>query len=281
MGGWRPGRLKGSGWLVRYSQPLNPPCFGSELIMARILKPTKVLHSRRAISNLVVTLIIIGVGAGMAFAALGGIQDNLGSLTGSNRVVITDVSAFTSGDRMVVTGNMQNLGSQPLTSITIDEITAGDMVITQRTVIEDGVIDDGHGDLLLSGKEGDGSDIEFTTAVQAETVPSGITSGNNVYVSSITAAPNTYYFAQNSQGSATITLTGFSTDDDADLEPLAAGSSKSFRVVVTGISSGTNPDVLDVLRTVPASTDLFITVTGTDGQTTTTFDPRSTRVTAR
>lgn len=205
----------------------------------------------------------------------------------SNRVVITDVSAFTSGDRMVVTGNMQNLGSQPLTSVTIDETTAGALIITQRTVIEDGVIEDGHGDLLLTGVDYDGDTLDFSAtaaeAVAATTVAPAA-GEKSVFLASVTVADDTYYFTDSTSniGSATITLTGFSTTEaGADWEALAAGSSKSFRVVITGVSSGDNTDVLDVLRSVPASTDLFITVTGTDGQTTTISDPRSTRVTAR
>ncbi len=79
---------------------------------------------------------------------------------------------------------------------------------------------------------------------------------------------------------ATVLVTGFSTDED-DLVSLTAGSSKSFRIVVTGISTGGHADVLDILRTVPASSELYITVTGTDGSTSTISDPRSTRVTQR
>ena len=127
--------------------------------MADIRHTTQGHLERRAISGLVVMLILVGVGAGMTFAALGGVQDNIGSMAGTNRIVIDDINAYTAGDRMVISGNLKNIGSQPVESITIDEITAGDLVITQSGAISDGEIDDGHGTLDLAGLDDDGNAI--------------------------------------------------------------------------------------------------------------------------
>ena len=261
--------------------------------MTTIRKQTSTHLNRRALSNLVVTLIIIGVGATMAYAALGGVQDNLGSLTGSSKVVISSINAYTSGDRLVISGNIQNIGNQPLTSVVIDEITAGSLIITQSGAIADGQIAAGHGALTLEGLEHNGTTFGPITRDLDQAV-AAITAGANTLGWAMVAVagtpatdtvtePNTIQYRLNptaAVGGATVDMTGISIDEN-DLEPLAAGASKSFRIVVTGISSGINPDVLDVLRTVPASTDLFMTVTGTDGQTSTISDPRSTRVTAR
>ena len=80
--------------------------------MRTLQTKTRELPRRRAVSGIVIMLIIVGVGAGMAFAALSGIQDNLGGLTGSNHIQITRISAYTDGDRLVISGDVKNLGSQ-------------------------------------------------------------------------------------------------------------------------------------------------------------------------
>ena len=82
------------------------------------------LPTRSGLSGLVIALILVGIGAGATFAVMGGVLDNLDSMAATNRVVIESVTAYTNGDRMVITGNVKNLGSQPIESITIDEITA-------------------------------------------------------------------------------------------------------------------------------------------------------------
>lgn len=81
-------------------------------------------------------------------------------------------------------------------------------------------------------------------------------------------------------GVVNIVFSGLSTNENT-LETLAAGSSTAFRIVITGFSANADVGVLDVLRTVPASTSLFVTISATDGQTTTISDPRNVRVTAR
>ncbi len=250
-------------------------------------------HLRRpAISGLIVTLILIGIGASMTFAAMGGVFDNIGSLTGTDRLVIETVSAYTNDNRLVISGNIKNLGSGIMESVTIDEITVGDLVIAQLANIEDGAIAAGHGTLTLSGLEGDGTDfsptaLDLDSAVAAPTATTNDLDWTAVAVAGTPATdtatePNTdtYHFLVGTVGGATISITGLSIDENS-LVTLTAGSSKSFRIVVTGISSGSNPDVLDILRTVPASSELYITVTGTDGSTSTISDPRSTRVTQR
>lgn len=254
-------------------------------------------HLRRpAISGLIVTLILIGIGASMTFAAMGGVFDNIGSLTGSDRLVIETVSAYTDDNRLVVSGNIKNLGSGIMESVTIDEITVGDLVITQLANTEDGQIADGHGTLTLSGLDDNGDPITGTddsgsiTTVAGSTALTTITGGVvrladtsavkgfNIRdgITTDVGAPG----APTILTSATVVITGLSTDEN-DLVSLTAGSSKSFRIVVTGISIGGSAGVLDILRTVPASSELYITVTGTDGSTSTISDPRSTRVTQR
>ena len=68
---------------------------------------------------------------------------------------------------------------------------------------------------------------------------------------------------------AMVDVIGLSTDE-GNLESLPAGASKSFRITITGVSAGSSLGaVLDILRTVPAGSELFITMAGTDGQTST------------
>ena len=250
------------------------------------IRSQKTQQLRRSGLHSLVTLgLLVAVAVGATFAVTSGILDNLDSMSGSNRIAIVSVNAYTDGDRMVISGNLQNLGSQPLTSVIIDEITAGDLVITQLANIEDGQIAAGHGTLTLSGLDDVGGTISGTDDSDATGTAGAITGG----LTGLTITDTTGGFnivdgsadaATAGTVSATVTVTGLSNDENV-LEPLAAGSSKSFRIVVTGISSGGSADVLDILRTVPASSELFITVAGTDGQTSTISDPRSVRVQAR
>ena len=247
---------------------------------------------RSGLQQLVTLGLLVAVAIGATFAITSGILDNADSMSGTNRIAIVSVNAYTDGNRMVISGNLQNLGSQPLTSVTIDEITAGDLVITQLANIEDGQIAAGHGTLSLAGLEGDGTAfsppaLDLDSAVAAPAAATADLDWTAVAVAGTPAtdtitSPNTdtYHFLVGTVGGATVSVAGLSNDEN-DLEALAAGSSKAFRIVITGLSSGTNPDVLDILRTVPASSELFITVAGTDGQTSTISDPRSVRVQAR
>lgn len=239
-------------------------------------------HQRRALHGLVIVGVLVAVAVAMTFALTGGIQDNLDSMTGTNRIAITDINAYTAGDRLVVTGNLQNLGSQPLDSVTIDEITAGDLVITQVLDIEDGNFAGDHGDLTLSGNNGLGA--MFDGVEDAYGAGAGIGAGGtppNTYPA--ITADEAFWGASATPTASTpwwrVDLTGLSLDE-GNLEGLAAGSSKSFRIVVTGSNTQGNL-ALDVGATVPASTSLFMTVAATDGQTSTISDPRSVRVTAR
>ena len=256
------------------------------------IRSQKTQQLRRSGLHSLVTLgLLVAIAVGATFAVTSGILDNLDSMSGSNRIAIVSVNAYTDGDRMVISGNLQNLGSQPLTSVIIDEITAGDLVITQNPAISDGNVVDAHGALTLSGLDDAGDlvgpnihDRSFTATVTAPgtgDAPAGCGAGETptddeffILTADVTAASAT------GTCTALVTISGLSTDSD-ELEPLAAGSSKSFRIVIAGDSTGTNTDVLDILRTVPASSELFITVAGTDGQTSTISDPRSVRVQAR
>ncbi len=236
---------------------------------------TETVHARPAISGLVVTLILVGVGAGMTFAALGGIQDNLGGLAGTNKVVIESVNAYVAGDRMVITGNLKNIGSVPLTSVTIDEITAGALVITQDGTIEDGELGTSHGNMELTGLANDGS-------ASKTVLTSGSCTGGTGYVT----GSGDFNFAATNAGTdctASVHVTGLSTSKD-NSEALQPGTSKSFRITIHGdsqvASSPTGPyeATLDPKKTVPASTKITITIAGTDGKTSTISDARSTNV---
>ena len=231
---------------------------------------------RSGLQQLVTLGLLVAVAIGATFAITSGILDNADSMSGTNRIAIVSVNAYTDGDRMVVSGNIQNLGSQPLTSVTIDEITAGDLVITQLANIEDGQIAAGHGDMSLAGLDDGGAAITFAD-VESDLTPAA---GTTESVWTGPGSDDRFEFGTATHGAATVSVTGFSTDDD-ELESLSAGSSKSFRIVITGISAGGSADILDILRTVPASSELFITVAGTDGSTSTISDPRSVRVQAR
>lgn len=232
--------------------------------------------------------ILVAVAGAMAFALTGGIQDNLDTMTGSNRIAITTVNAYTAGDRLVITGNLQNIGSQPLDSVTIDEITAGDLVITQDLIINDGAIATGHGTMSLSGKGGDTAgtaispitvDVDTAVAVVGTLATGKVNHGDAIAANS---NGDKFVFSGDGTGaSAVVDVDGLSTDE-GNLEGIAAGASKSFRIVVTGVSAGSSlATVLDIGATVPASTQLFMTVSATDGQTSTISDPRNVRVTAR
>ena len=170
---------------------------------------------------------------------------------------------------------MKNLGSQPIASVVIDEITVGGMIITQRTSTDDGLITSPHGQLTLTGLEHDG-DSNTSTLTQrggAGVACANVGTFDNAFLPSTGSGPTCM---------AAIQLTGFSHNDvAADQVRIGAGESQSFRIVITGLSTGTNDFIVDILRTVPASTELFISVTGTDGSTTTISEPRTTRVTQR
>ena len=234
--------------------------------------------ARRGLSGLVIALILVGIGAGATFAVMGGVLDNLDSMASTNRVVIESVTAYTDSDRMVIVGNIKNLGSQPIESVTVDEITAGDLILTQSAHTADGVIDVPHGDLTLSGLDDLGDQVSAGPNGSNSTTPADPTSGLKWTTDGIDGYD--YYFETGNSGMAAVKFTGLSTDED-ELVSLPAGSTQSFRITILGKSAGGSADVLDILRTVPASTSLFITISGTDGQTSTISDPRTVRVTDR
>lgn len=167
----------------------------------------------------------------------------------------------------------------------IDEISVGSLTIQQSAATEDGEIADGHGTILLLEGIDDNGDVTSDSDIDSDTVPTGVTAGNegawpDISIA-ITASDDKFYVNDGTIGMAVVTITGLSGDEGA-LVGISAGSSQSFRVVIEGRSqAGSGADILDILRSVPASTELFVTLTGTDGQTTTISDPRSTRVTQR
>ena len=160
------------------------------------------------------------------------------------------------------------------------------MIITQSGFTEDGGIDNPHGTLTLAGLDDDGNSISGTDDSNDVGTAGTISSGVKGLTNSVTDVKgfNIVNGSTNSGSggtvSATVVVTGLSKHEN-DLIALPAGSTQSFRIVITGISAGGSASVLDILRTVPASTSLFITIAGTDGQTSTISDPRTVRVTAR
>lgn len=246
-------------------------------------------RTRRALHGLVITLIMIGIGAGATYAIFGGVIDNLGAMTDSNRVIIESVNAYTNNDRMVITGNIKNLGSTAMTSVVIDEIAVGDLVVTQSAAISDGTIAAGHGSITLAGLGGDAAatpigattvDVDTAVAAAGGTITTGkVDHGAAIIVDSNGAK---FVFGGAAGGAnAMVDVIGLSTDE-GNLESLPAGASKSFRITITGVSAGSSlGSVLDILRTVPAGSELFITMAGTDGQTSTISDVRTAKVKAR
>ena len=251
--------------------------------METITTQTRKLPTRRAISGLVVALILIGVGSTMTIAAMSGVQDNLGAMTGSNRIAITSVNAYTDGDRLVISGDVKNLGSQALSSIIVDEISAGSLLITQSPFTEDGIIPDGHGDMDISGVTDTGVATETGTVDYGDAVVAATTTGTVTWAAATAGNADRFYFNDGSTaatGVATVELIGLSVDE-SNLVGLAAGESNRFRIIVTGISAGGHADVLDILRSVPSGTELYITLFGTDGQSSTASDPRTATVRQR
>ena len=228
-------------------------------------------------------IIIVGITIGVTFTVVGDITDSFDTMTSSNRLAIETVNAYTDNNRMVISGNIKNLGSQPISSVVIDEIRAGDLIIIQNPATSDGQIVDGHGDMTIEGVTDTGDTLDVTTVDYGDAVVVATTTGTLTWSASSAGTDNTFRFNDQTTaatGVATVRMTGFSTDESS-LTGISAGVSQAFRIVITGISAGGHADVLDILRTVPASTELFITLTGTDGQTTTISEPRTTRVTQR
>ena len=172
-------------------------------------------------------------------------------------IIVETVSAYTDDNRLVISSNIKNLGSGIMESVTIDEITVGDMVITQLANTEDGAIANGHGTLTLSGRDGAGNSVTGVDDASDNGGTANTAVSNGVAVNTATNVFNIFDGATAADGAdpatvtATVLVTGLSTDE-SDLASLTAGISKSFRIVVTGISTGGFADVLDILRTVPA-----------------------------
>ena len=243
---------------------------------------------RTGLSGVVYLIIIVGITIGVTFTVVGDITDSFDTMTSSNRLAIETVNAYTDGDRMVITGNIKNLGSQPISSVLIDEISVGRMTITQDAHTDDGQIEGPHGSMTFSGIAGDGTTTVPTGAAATVDVDADVTgAGGSVTQVNHGAAfttddGNKFVFGGTATGAIVVVdVTGLTTDE-GNQAAIGAGQSKSFRIVITGVSAGNSgAATLDILETVPASAELFITVTGTDGSTTTISEPRTTRVTQR
>lgn len=257
--------------------------------MTTISRTATLLPQRQGVSYLIAMMIAVVATGGIAYAIFGDLEGTFGTMTGADRIEIIDLNAYTRGDTLVITGNIKNIGNSGMDSIVIDEISVGGLVLTQTAQINDGVVAAGHGTLSMSGIGGDTagtaialSAVDVDTAVAA--AGATITVGKVNHGAAITANSNgaKFVFGGAAGGAnAVIDISGLSTDE-GNLAPLPSGASQSFRITVTGVSiSSSDAAVLDILATVPASSDLFASFTGTDGTTTTISDPRSTTVTRR
>ena len=254
--------------------------------MTTISRTTTLLPQRQGVSYLIAMMIAVVATGGIAYAIFGDLEGTFGTMTGADRIEIIDLNAYTRGDSLVITGNIKNIGNSGMDSVVIDEISVGDLVLTQTAQIDDGAIADGHGTLTLSGLDDAGGAVSGTDDADATGGTAGSITGG---LTGLTTTDNGNLFnivdSSSDAGAggtvtATVVVTGLSTDE-GNLASLASGASQSFRITVTGISSPGAADVLDVLESVPASSDLFASFTGTDGTTTTISDPRSTTVTRR
>ena len=164
----------------------------------------------------------------------------------------------------------------------IDEISAGELLISQNPYTEDGQIVDNHGDMTISGLTDTGHALDVHTVDYDDAI--GATTTGTLEWNAVNASTvDRFHFNDTTTaatGVATVQITGLSTDEDG-LVSLTAGESNMFRIVVTGISAGGHTDVLDILRSVPSGSSLFITLVATDGQSATVSDPRTTQIKAR
>ena len=251
------------------------------------------LPQRQGVSYLIAMMIAVVATGGIAYAIFGDLEGTFGTMTGADRIEIIDLNAYTRGDSLVITGNIKNIGNSGMDSVVIDEISVGDLVLTQTAQIDDGAIADGHGTLTIEYL--DNNENSYAATDDRDDVESNATAGTGTAISlgvnqntpAGTVDPLGYQFqtatgtpAAVATGVARVTLTGLSTNEDT-LSPLASGASQSFRITITGVSANGAAGVLDILESVPASSDLFASFTGTDGTTTTISDPRSTTVTRR
>lgn len=124
-----------------------------------------------------------------------GIHRCMDSPTSLDRLTVQNLMAYTDGDRVVVAGDIHNIGSTELTSLTLDRLAIHDLVITQ---------DDTTGDMALYHN---GTDYEISSAA---------------------AGTTTFHFGETFD----IDLTGLTVHDTIQhgLYPM---TSNPFRVVIT------------------------------------------------
>ena len=121
---------------------------------------------------------------------------------------VVQKAAYYTGDRLVLTANMLNVGGADIISVTLEELKIGSIILTQNsTLAGDGPVDD-YGLLTLSGMTGNGpctSTLEPGSTVDA----SGECAG------------------------ATVTIVGLSMSPD-DLYGVESGATTPFRIVIGG-----------------------------------------------
>lgn len=240
------------------------------------------LPRRHGVSYLVAMMIAVVATGGISYAIFGDLEGTIGTMTGADRITILDLNAYKRGDSLVITGNIKNTGTSSLDSITIDEISVGDLVVTQTVVVDDGRIADGTGDVTVSGLDGSAARSRVESVVANHDTPALTGTPSGACSSAAHPASGFHLMASGGSGTvcmAAVTLTGLSIDEDS-LAHLPAGGQARFRIVVTGVSDG-GAGVLDVAESVPTNKKLFASFSATDGRTTTISDPVTTRVVRR
>lgn len=219
---------------------------------------TQALPRRRALHGLFITILLVGIGVAMTLNATGFLGDSIFDIAGSNAIAITKVSAYVDGNKLVITGDMKNIGTTAFQSVLIDEITVHDLTITQDPGLQTGGgFTNAHGDMDVRGKRNSG------------TIHEG--NGNSTGGAVFDVKVGTDDFAK------VDLIRGISTAED-NVISLSPGQSQNFRITIDGVS-GSNS--LSIPHSVLSGSKLFITVIGTDGQASTVSDPRETQVRQR
>ena len=209
---------------------------------------------------------------------------------GSAHLNITQFGAFMSGERLIILGSMHNAGDRPLDSVVIGEITAGNLAIYQSAATAGGMIVNPHGTLALTGLGGNattphmvsGSDDAADDCGEAPAaIPGGVDASARANAFNIHNTIHHPLLADAATVSTVVYVGGFSTDEDG-LEPLAAGESRPFKIVVYGGDPRAGADdVLNLAASIPFGAEMSMTITGTDGRTHVASDARTVLVNYR
>lgn len=257
----------------------------------------------RAILGAVVAVMAVCAGITYGAGTAAGVQDMMHTngtqymtypvnttQPGAAHLNITQFGAFMSGERLIILGSMHNAGDHPLDSLVIGEITAGNLTIYQSAATAGGMIVNPHGTLALTGFGGNattlhivsGSDDAADDCGGAPTaIPGGVDASARANAFNIHNTIHHPLLADAATVSTVVYVGGFSTDED-DLEPLAAGESRPFKIVVYGGDPRAGADdVLNLAASIPFGAEMSMTITGTDGRTHVASDARTVLVNYR